>query len=160
MSLSYFQLLQESDVPLSPRLGRLITAHGEIQTPAFLPVATQAAVKALSPQDLRDLGCQVVIANTYHLALRPGVDLIERMGGLHAFMQWDGPIATDSGGFQITSFAHRLRISDEAVTFRSHLDGKPFHLSPESAVQLQERLGADILMCLDQPVSHGVDEET
>jgi queuine tRNA-ribosyltransferase len=159
VSVPYFRITRPSASPIGPRLGRLITAHGEVETPAFLPVATQATVKALAPQDLRELGCQIVIANTYHLGLRPGVDLIERMGGLHGFMAWDGPIATDSGGFQVTSLAHRLRISDEALTFRSHLDGTPLHLSPEGAVLLQERLGADVLMCLDQPVSFGPEED-
>lgn len=159
MPLPYFQTTHQQKPVTGPRLGRLITAHGEIETPGFLPVATQASVKALSPDDLRAIGCQAIIANTYHLTLRPGVDLIESMGGLHGFMRWDGPIATDSGGFQITSLAHRRRISDEAVTFRSHLDGTPLHLSPESAVQLQERLGADILMCLDEPISYGAEEK-
>ena len=141
----------------APRTGRLLTVHGEIDTPAFLPVATQGTVKALAPSDLVDIGVQVLIANSYHLALRPGIDLIEAAGGLHGFMGWDRPIATDSGGFQMTSLAHRLRISDEAVTFLSHIDGQPFHLSPEGAVSLQERLGADIMMCLDQPLSFGAE---
>ena len=141
----------------APRTGRLLTVHGEIDTPAFLPVATQGTVKALAPSDLVDIGVQVLIANSYHLALRPGIELIEAAGGLHGFMGWDRPIATDSGGFQITSLAHRLRISDEAVTFLSHIDGQPFHLSPEGAVSLQERLGADIMMCLDQPLSFGAE---
>ncbi len=155
----YFRVTSpmSDDGAAGPRTGILITAHGEIQTPAFLPVATQGSVKALRPADVAALGGQVVICNAYHLALRPGVDLIEAAGGLHGFMGWDRPIATDSGGFQMTSLAHRLRISDEAVTFLSHVDGRPFHLSPESAVALQERLGADMIMCLDQPLSHGAD---
>ncbi len=159
-SVPYFRVTKESDSETpGPRTGVLITPHGEIQTPAFLPVATQGSVKALSPTDVVALGGQVVICNAYHLALRPGVDLIEQAGGLHGFMGWDRPIATDSGGFQMTSLAHRLRISDEAVTFLSHIDGRSFHLSPESAVTLQERLGADMIMCLDQPLTFGVDRE-
>ncbi len=155
----YFRVTSQPPEPgqAAPRTGRLITVHGDIETPAFVPVATQGTVKALAPSDLVDVGVQVLIANSYHLALRPGIELIEAAGGLHGFMGWDRPIATDSGGFQITSLAHRLRISDEAVTFLSHIDGQPFHLSPESAVGLQERLGADILMCLDQPLSFGVE---
>ena len=142
-----------------PRAGVLFTAHGEIQTPAFLPVATQGSVKSLSPTDVEELGGQAVICNAYHLALRPGVDVIEQAGGLHTFMGWNHPIATDSGGFQIASLSHRLRISDEAATFLSHIDGKPVHMSPESAVRLQERLGADMFMCLDQPLMYGAEKK-
>ncbi|MDA1097237.1 MAG: tRNA guanosine(34) transglycosylase Tgt [Chloroflexi bacterium] len=150
-----------ANVGMGPRAGTLVTIHGDVRTPAFMPVATQASVKALGPDDLRGLGCEVFISNTYHLSLRPGVETIERLGGLHGFTAWDGPIATDSGGFQVASLAHRARISDEALTFSSHLDGTPLHLSPESAIQLQERLGADILMCLDQPLNFGATlEET
>ncbi|MBI4236070.1 MAG: tRNA guanosine(34) transglycosylase Tgt [Chloroflexi bacterium] len=153
-----FQVLRSSGQALGPRLGLLRTAHGEIETPAFLPVATQATVKALSPQDLREVGCQAFIANTYHLLLRPGIEAIERLGGLHGFMAWEGPIATDSGGFQVASLAQNVRLSDEAITFRSHLDGALLHLSPEGAIQVQERLGSDLLMCLDQPSSFGGEE--
>ena len=157
-SAPYFRVTTPSDAEAAgPRTGVLITPHGEIQTPAFLPVATQGSVKALSSSEVEALGGQVVICNAYHLALRPGVELIEQSGGLHGFMGWNRPIATDSGGFQIASLAHRLRISDEAATFLSHIDGKPVHLSPESAVALQERLGADMIMCLDQPLTYGVE---
>ena len=159
-SVPYFHVTSPtSGTAPGPRTGILVTPHGEIQTPAFLPVATQGSVKALSPADVAALGGQVVICNAYHLALRPGVDLIEQAGGLHGFMGWNRPIATDSGGFQMTSLAHRLRISDEAVTFLSHIDGTQFHLSPESAVALQERLGADMIMCLDQPLQYGVERD-
>ena len=154
----YFRVVgRHDDASSGPRTGVLITPHGEVQTPAFLPVATQGSVKALAPADVAEVGGQVLICNAYHLALRPGVDLIEQAGGLHGFMGWNRPIATDSGGFQMTSLAHRLRVSDEAVTFLSHIDGRPFHLSPESAVTLQERLGADMQMCLDQPLTFGAE---
>ena len=156
----YFRVTSQENVgEIGPRTGVLITPHGEIQTPAFMPVATQGSVKALTPGDVESLGGQVVICNAYHLALRPGVELVEAAGGLHGFMGWNRPIATDSGGFQMTSLAHRLQVSDEAVTFLSHIDGRSFHLSPESAVMLQERLGADMIMCLDQPLSYGVERE-
>ena len=159
MPIRAFQVLHQSNsAPVSPRLGRLWTPHGEIETPAFLPVATQATVKALTPQDLRDMNCQVFIANTYHLILRPGVQVIENLGGLQHFMAWDGPIATDSGGFQVVSLAQNVHLSDEAVTFRSHLNGTPVHLSPEGAIQIQERFGSDIMMCLDQPSPFGPEE--
>ena len=159
-STPYFRVTNPGDADATgPRAGVLITPHGEIETPAFMPVATQGSVKALAPGDVESLGGQVVICNAYHLALRPGVELIEAAGGLHGFMGWNRPIATDSGGFQMTSLAHRLRVSDEAVTFLSHIDGRSFHLSPESAVTLQERLGADMIMCLDQPLSYGVERE-
>ena len=159
-STPYFRVTSPSDANATgPRTGVLVTPHGEIETPAFLPVATQGSVKALTPGDVESLGGQVVICNAYHLALRPGVELIEAAGGLHGFMGWNRPIATDSGGFQMTSLAHRLQVSDEAVTFLSHIDGRSFHLSPESAVMLQERLGADMIMCLDQPLSYGVERE-
>ncbi len=154
-----FRIQGEDTVSVGPRRGVLSTPHGDVETPAFMPVATQASVKALAPEDLRRMGCEVFITNTYHLSLRPGVETIQTLGGLHAFTSWDGPIATDSGGFQVSSLAHRTRISDEAITFRSHIDGSPLHLSPESAIALQERMGSDLLMCLDQPLNYGADDD-
>jgi queuine tRNA-ribosyltransferase len=136
------------------RLGRLTTAHGAIETPCFMPVGTQATVKAMLPRDLKDLGCQILLANTYHLFLRPGHELIRELGGLHRFMAWDGPILTDSGGYQIFSLAARRKISEEGARFQSHLDGSYHQLTPELAVAIQEALGSDVAMVLDECVPH------
>lgn len=144
------------------RVGMLRTPHGAVQTPAFMPVATQASVKALTGEEVGVLGAEMVLANTYHLMLRPGAEVMAQLGGLHNFMRWPGPILTDSGGYQIYSLAHRVDVTDEAVTFRSHLDGSRHVLSPERAVAVQEALGADIIMALDhltpQPSDHAADE--
>ena len=134
------------------RVGRLATPHGVIETPQFMPVGTQATVKSLSPADLHAAGVQILLANAYHLALRPGHERIARLGGLHRFMGWDGPILTDSGGFQVFSLAHLGRVDDDGVTFASHLDGSPQRLTPERAVEIQEALGSDIAMAFDQLV--------
>ena len=134
------------------RRGTLTTAHGVIDTPQFMPVGTRATVKALTPGDLRTAGVQVILANTYHLSLRPGHERIARLGGLHRFMGWDGPILTDSGGFQVFSLAHLSRVDDDGVTFASHLDGSSQRLTPERAVKIQETLGSDIAMAFDQLV--------
>jgi queuine tRNA-ribosyltransferase len=133
-----------------PRLGRVHTAHGAFDTPAFLPVGTQAAVKTVSPEEVRELGAQAILANTYHLFLRPGERLVRELGGLHRFMNWDGPILTDSGGFQVFSLSGLRTLTPAGVTFRSHLDGSSRFLSPEIAVQVQEDLGSDIMMVLDE----------
>jgi queuine tRNA-ribosyltransferase len=132
------------------RRGRLLTPHGPVDTPIFMPVGTQATVKGLTPRQVEEAGARIVLANTYHLALRPGSALVAEMGGLHSFMRWDGPILTDSGGFQVYSLAQQRRITDEGATFRSHIDGALLELSPERAMQIQEELGADIIMCLDE----------
>jgi queuine tRNA-ribosyltransferase len=134
------------------RLGSLTTSHGVIETPQFMPVGTQGTVKALTPGDLRAAGVQVILANTYHLSLRPGHERIARLGGLHRFMGWDGPILTDSGGFQVFSLAHLGKVDDDGVTFASHLDGSAQRLTPERAVEIQEALGSDIAMAFDQLV--------
>ena len=134
------------------RLGTLTPAHGQIDTPQFMPVGTQATVKSLTPTDLRTAGAQVILGNTYHLSLRPGAERIARLGGLHRFMAWDGAILTDSGGFQVFSLAHLRRVDDEGVTFASHIDGAPHRLTPERAVEIQELLGSDIAMSFDQLV--------
>ena len=135
-----------------PRMGVLSTLHGDIRTPAFMPVGTQATVKTLEPSEVAATGADILLANTYHLMLRPGVDVIREAGGLHAFMGWDRPILTDSGGFQLYSLASQVTVTDEAATFKSHLDGTPFVLSPERAVQLQVGYGSDIMMALDHLV--------
>jgi queuine tRNA-ribosyltransferase len=132
------------------RTGVLRTAHGELRTPAFMPVGTKATVKAVDPLELRDLGAEILLGNTYHLHFRPGADLIAGLGGLHRFMAWDGPILTDSGGFQVFSLRHTiLRQDDEGVTFRSVYDGDQARFTPELAASIQAQLGSDIAMCLD-----------
>ncbi len=131
------------------RNGRLFTRHGVINTPVFMPVGTQASVKALTPGELVSLGAQVILGNTYHLYLRPGHELIRRLGGLHRFMNWHKPILTDSGGFQVYSLAPFRRIEEEGATFRSHVDGSTHLLTPELAMEIQETLGSDIMMALD-----------
>jgi queuine tRNA-ribosyltransferase len=127
----------------------LTTPHGSLETPAFMPVGTQATVKGLTPDQLRDTGTKMLLGNTYHLALRPGEEVVAAMGGLHSFMDWPGPILTDSGGFQVFSLSARNKITDAGVAFRSHLDGRLLELTPERATGIQEALGADVAMCLD-----------
>jgi queuine tRNA-ribosyltransferase len=152
-----FQLLHTDG---AARLGHLYTPHGPIETPAFMAVGTQGTVKGLTPAQLREIGVQVILGNTYHLALRPGADLIAELGGLHRFSGWDGPILTDSGGYQVYSLAQSRKIDDRAAVFRSHIDGALLELSPESAVAIQEKLGSDIAMCLDEcpPFGTSADE--
>lgn len=135
------------------RLGRLTTPHGMVDTPAFMPVGTNATVKALDPDDLHEVGAQVILANTYHLYLRPGHDRIARLGGLHRFMGWDGAILTDSGGFQVVSLSDLRSVDDEGVTFRSHVDGSLHRFTPELSLEIQEALGADVAVAFDQPVA-------
>ena len=134
------------------RLGRLTLPHGVVETPQFMPVGTNATVKSLDPDDLHDVGASIVLANTYHLYLRPGHERIERLGGLHRFMAWDRPILTDSGGFQVVSLAEWRKIDEDGATFRSHIDGSTHRLTPESAVAIQEALGPDIAVAFDHPV--------
>jgi len=138
------------DLSTRARLGRLQTPHGAIDTPVFMPVGTRASVKGILPQQLRDSGTSIILANTYHLAMRPGASVVASMGGLHRFMAWDGPILTDSGGFQVFSLATLNRVDDNGVTFKSHVDGAMMRLDPASAMAIQEQLGADIIMAFDQ----------
>lgn len=144
-----FELLSRSS---GARRARLYTAHGEVETPAFMPVATRGSVKSLTPAQVKQVGTQILLSNTYHLMLRPGAERVALLGGLHRFMSWDRPILTDSGGFQVASLAALRKVSDEGVTFRSHLDGDLFLLTPERAVAVQEMLGSDIAMVLDECV--------
>src|SRR4051794_7124289 len=144
---SMFQLLQTCG---KARRGRLTTARGVIETPAFMPVGTQGSVKAVSPRELHELKAQIVLGNTYHLFVRPGVEVLRHFGGLHNFMNWDGPILTDSGGYQIFSLAKLRKITDEGVRFQNHLDGTPTFISPEIAMEIQATLGSDIAMVLDE----------
>src|SRR6188472_3258749 len=132
------------------RRGRLTTAHGVIETPAFMPVGTQGSVKSVSPRELRELQAQIILGNTYHLFVRPGLDVIRHFGGLHRLMNWHGPILTDSGGYQIFSLAKLRKITDEGVRFQNHLDGTPTFISPEIAMEIQATLGSDIAMVLDE----------
>jgi queuine tRNA-ribosyltransferase len=139
------------------RLGEMVTAHGGFETPVFMPVGTAATIKCVSPEEARDAGVRIVLANTYHLYLRPGHELIERLGGLHRFMNWSGPILTDSGGFQTLSLSKLRTISENGVTFRSHIDGSTHFLSPERVMEIQRALGADIVMALDECAPFGAD---
>jgi queuine tRNA-ribosyltransferase len=140
------------------RTGRLSTAHGVIETPSFMPVGTAAAVKAMTPEAVVETGAQVILANTYHLMLRPGAERVKRLGGLHSFMNWSGPILTDSGGFQVMSLAALRTVSEAGVTFRSHIDGALVELSPERSVEIQDTLGADIVMVFDECTPWPVEE--
>ena len=132
------------------RAGRFSTVHGEVMTPAFMPVGTQGTVKGITPLQLREIGPQVILGNTYHLGLRPGDELVARLGGLHRLMAWEGPILTDSGGFQVFSLASLRKMTEEGVTFQSHIDGSPQFLSPERSLEIQRNLGSDICMALDE----------
>ena len=134
----------------SARVGKLVTAHGEITTPAFMPVGTLGSVKSLTPEEVVELGGEIILANAYHLYLRPGDELVKDFGGLHRFMNWSGPILTDSGGFQVMSLASKRKITEEGVLFQSHIDGSRHFFSPESTIKIQENIGADIIMCLDE----------
>ena len=139
------------------RTGRFTTPHGELVTPVFAPVGTQATVKTLTPDHLKGIGASLVLSNTYHLYLRPGDELVRDMGGLHEFMQWPGPMLTDSGGFQVFSLAKTRKIDDEGVTFKSHIDGSTHRFTPEKSIQIQQNLGADIIMAFDEcsdPTDH------
>lgn len=132
------------------RSGILKTSHGDIQTPFFMPIATSGAIKGLTTEEIKELGAQILLSNTYHLHLRPGEDIIEKAGGLHKFMNWNGPILTDSGGYQIFSLAKIRKLKDNGVEFQSHLDGKKIFLTPEKAIEIQMKLGSDIIMVLDE----------
>jgi queuine tRNA-ribosyltransferase len=146
MPLSF--TLHSTDGPA--RAGTVHTPHGDVPTPAFMPVGTQATVKGLTPEMVRDAGASIILGNTYHLALRPGDEIVKELGGLHRFMNWSGPILTDSGGFQVFSLAEQVKITDHGARFKSHIDGSPLELTPERAVEIQENLGSDIAMVLDE----------
>ncbi|MDD4980334.1 MAG: tRNA guanosine(34) transglycosylase Tgt [Candidatus Omnitrophica bacterium] len=148
-----FKLIHQ-DKNAKARLGKLNTARGDIDTPCFMPVGTQGTVKALSPQELKESGAQIVLSNAYHLFLRPGTGIIKKAGGLHNFMSWPGPILTDSGGYQIFSLALLRKVSDEGVEFQSHIDGQKHFLTPEEVIRIQDDLGSDIIMPLDECVHY------
>jgi len=157
MSRFAFELVKTDG---TARLGRMRTAHGDVETPAFMPVATQATVKSLTPADLSAAGVQIVLCNTYHVFLRPGHEVVRELGGLHRFMGWDGPILTDSGGFQVFSLSTLRKVVEDGVEFRSHLDGSLRFLSPERCVEIQHALGADIIHPLDECLAHPATEAT
>jgi queuine tRNA-ribosyltransferase len=146
--------LEKTCSQTNARVGELSTPHGTVPTPVFLPVGSQGAVKTLTPDEVEAIGYNMLLANTYHLYLRPGIDVIERAGGLHNFMGWQGAILTDSGGYQVFSLSPLRKVSDDGVTFRSHIDGSTHHLTPELAIEYQERLSADIIMALDECPAH------
>jgi len=147
--MTFFRLLQ-TDTDSSARLGLLQTPHGEIQTPTFMPVGTAGVVKGITPEQLKQTGAEIILANTYHLLQRPGVEAVEKLGGLHRLTGWTGPILTDSGGYQIFSLEALTKVNDHGVEFISHIDGQKIFLDPEQATRIQNRLGADIIMCFDQ----------
>ena len=151
--------LQHTDLKTGARAGTLRTPHGAIATPVFMPVGTQATVKTLTSGEVADLGAQIILGNTYHLYLRPGDDLIARIGGLHRFMDWSRPILTDSGGFQVWSLSDRRVIDEDGVTFRSHLDGSAHRFTPERVMEIQANIGADIAMAFDECSDYGVSHE-
>lgn len=144
-----FQILHQ-DSKSDARRAILTTAHGKVETPAFMPVGTAGAVKGITPQQLKDSGTDIILANTYHLMLRPGIDVIEKLGGLHKFMAWNGPILTDSGGYQVFSLSSLTKVDGDGVAFASHVDGAKIYLNAEIATDIQNRLGADVIMCFDQ----------
>ncbi len=148
-----FELVSQ-DRESKARRGRLVTTHGIIETPAFMPIGTQGSVKAVSPRELRELHAQIILGNTYHLFVRPGLDVIKHFGGLHNFMSWDGPVLTDSGGYQIFSLAKLRKISDEGAEFQNHIDGARAFISPEIAMEIQAAFGSDIAMVLDECVPY------
>lgn len=155
MSIKYTLLKKSSET--EARLGRLETPHGTVMTPMFMPVGTLATVKTLSPEELKGAKSQIILANTYHLMLRPGADIVAQAGGLHKFMNYDLPILTDSGGFQVFSLAANRKITEEGVTFRSHLNGDKIFMSPEIAIDIQNKLGADIIMSFDECIPYPSD---
>lgn len=154
----YLEILHV-DKQTGARYGILHTPHGNVEIPMFMPVGTLATVKTLSPEELKEIGSGVILANTYHLSIRPGADIVQKAGGLHKFMNYDGPILTDSGGFQVFSLAEHRKITDEGVHFRSHLNGDKLFFSPEIAIDIQEKLGADIIMSFDECIPWNVDYE-
>lgn len=151
--------VEGADPSTLARVGRLELPHGVVATPAFMPVGTQASVKGMLPRDLEETGSRILLANTYHLALRPGEDVVREAGGLHRFMGWSGPILTDSGGFQVFSLAQRSTIDDDGVTFHSHIDGARLRLTPERSIEVQNALGADIVMAFDECPPHPAPRE-
>ncbi|HRK33148.1 MAG TPA: tRNA guanosine(34) transglycosylase Tgt [Candidatus Hydrogenedentes bacterium] len=159
MEIPFTFEIEAEDPACGARVGRYRTPHGDIETPVFMPVGTQASVKALSQQDLRDIDASIILGNAYHLFLRPGTEILEQAGGLHRFMNWDRPILTDSGGFQVFSLGALNKVTPDGVTFQSHLDGSRHHMTPERAIDVQISIGADIMMCFDECTSYPATHE-
>jgi queuine tRNA-ribosyltransferase len=153
MSAVKYELVKKCN-KTGARLGKIHTKHGSFDTPVFMPVGTQATVKTMSPDEMKEVGARIVLANTYHLFMRPGPGIISEAGGLHRFMGWDGPILTDSGGFQVFSLCNLRDIKEEGVTFKSHIDGSMHLFTPEKSIQIQNELGTDIIMCFDECVPY------
>ena len=153
MKKFYLEILH-IDKQTGARYGILHTPHGDVEVPMFMPVGTLATVKTLSPEELKEMGSGVILSNTYHLSIRPGADIVQKAGGLHSFMNYDGPILTDSGGFQVFSLAEKRKITEEGVTFKNHLSGEKMFFSPEVAIDIQEKLGADIIMSFDECIPY------
>ena len=158
MSKFSFETIKQ-DERTGARIGQFTTPHGVIETPVFMPVGTQATVKSLSPEELKENNSQIILSNTYHLYLRPGHEIVKKAGGLHKFMNWDRPILTDSGGFQVFSLSDLRKISDDGVEFRSHLNGAKHYITPEKDMEIQEALGADIIMAFDECTTYGTDRK-
>ena len=156
MEKFYFETIKQ-DAKTGARAGILHTPHGDIETPTFMPVGTQASVKGVTPRDLKETKSQIILANTYHLYMRPGDEIVKKAGGLHKFMAWDRPILTDSGGFQVFSLAKLNKIKDDGVYFNSHVDGSLHFITPEKAIEIENNLGADIIMAFDQCSPYGAD---
>lgn len=157
MAIKY-ELIKKSS-QCNARAGIIHTPHGDIETPIFMPVGTRATVKTMTPEELKDIDAQIILANTYHLYLRPGDDLVKEAGGLHKFMNWDRPILTDSGGFQVFSLGDMRKITEEGVEFRSHIDGSKHFISPEKSISIQENLGSDIMMAFDECVAYPAEKK-
>ena len=153
----FYLEIKHVDKNSGARYGILHTPHGDVEVPMFMPVGTLATVKTMSPEELHECGSGVILANTYHLSIRPGEDIVSKAGGLHSFMNWDGPILTDSGGFQVFSLADNRKITEEGVEFKSHLNGDKLFFSPERAIEIQEKLGSDIIMSFDECVHYPAD---
>lgn len=153
MSAIQFEVLHKSS-ECQARVGKITTPHGEIDTPIFMPVGTRATVKTMTPEELKEIGAQIILGNTYHLYLKPGMEIMEMAGGLHRFMNWDGPILTDSGGFQVFSLSKIREITEKGVEFRSHIDGSKHFMRPEDSIQIQQIIGSDIMMAFDECVKY------
>ncbi|MCD8209596.1 MAG: tRNA guanosine(34) transglycosylase Tgt [Coprobacillus sp.] len=156
MKKDFYLEITHVDKHSKARAGILHTPHGDVEVPMFMPVGTQGTVKTLSPEEVKSLGAGFILANTYHLALRPGEDIIEQAGGLHKYMNWDGPILTDSGGFQVFSLASRRSIKEDGVEFRNHLNGDKMFFSPEKVIEIQQKIGSDVMMVLDECIPYPV----
>ncbi len=153
-----FHIIKQSKKSYA-RVGKLTTKHGVINTPFFMPIATRGAIKSLTAEEVKELGAEIILSNTYHLFLRPGDEIMKKAGGLHKFMKWSGPILTDSGGYQVFSLSKFRKISDQGVEFRSEIDGKKIFLTPEKAINIQKNLGSDIMMCLDECAGYGANKK-